>query len=313
MQVSRSPIPLIRSRDDHAGATDRGWRSGKLTRLARGTYVDSKEWSGLPPWQKYLVKVHGAIAANPHRVICDESAAALLGALIAYPKRPVHILLDGGTSREYKGVRTHVSVDQREIIVVDGIRMTSPANTAVDIARSRPPAEALAYADALLRIDPTITPQSLISLNEELVSGRGRRHARWALEHSTGIPESVLESASSAVIDWLGYEPPIMQQQFYFEGERDRSDFYWPDANVVAESDGDLKYSGSLDDPTAAIIKEKRRENRLRRNTSGMARWGWPELEKIEPVDQALRAAGLFPTRPRDTMMLASFRPFGRD
>ncbi|KDA06556.1 hypothetical protein DC31_09160 [Microbacterium sp. CH12i] len=313
MQIVPSPLPFILSRDEGVSHTERGWRSGALKRLARGVYVETARWDALPPWEKQLVRVHAALATDPRRVICGESSATLLGVLIAYPSRPVHVLVSEGTAREYRGIRTHVSVDTREIIVIDGIRLTSPAVTAVDIARSRPPAEALAYADALLRIDVAACPASLLALNESLGSGRGRRQARWALERATGTPESVLESASLAVIEWLGYERPILQQEFFFEGHLDRADFYWPNADIIGESDGDVKYSSDLGDPTRAIVDEKRRENRLRRNTAGLARWGWTELYEIEPADAALRAAGLRPVRPRDTMRLTGLRPFGRD
>lgn len=311
MQIIPSPVPLILSRDEGVSHTERGWRSGALRRLSRGVYVETNSWDALPPWEKQLVRVHSALATDPRRVLFGESAATIIGVMIAYPGRPVHVLVDGGTSREYRGIRTHASVDNREIIVIDGIRMTAPVVTAVDIARARPSAEGLAYADALLRLDETAHPGSLIALNESLGSGRGRRHARWALDRATGTPESVLESASVAVIEWLGYESPILQQEFRFEGHLDRVDFYWPKADVAAEADGDGKYTG--DDPSRAIIDEKRRENRLRRNLSGLARWGWPEMLAIEPVDAALRAAGLRPVRPRDTMRLTNFRAFGMD
>lgn len=313
MQILPSPLPLLLSRDEGISHTERGWRAGTLTRLARGVYVETNRWGPLPPWEKYLVRVHAVVAITPRRIICDESAAALLGVLIAYPSRPVHTLTPEGSAREYRGVRTHVFAEAREIIIVDGIRLTSPAATAVDIARSRPFAEGLAYADALLRLDSTITPVSLVGLNEAMVSGRGRRHARWALDRSSGTPESVLESVSIALIEWLGYESPTLQQEFWFEGHVDRADFYWKGAGIIGEADGDVKYSVAMGDPTTAIVAEKRRENRLRRNTSGLARWGWPEIHEIEPVDAALRAAGLRPVRPRDTMRLASFHQLGRD
>lgn len=313
MQILPSPLPLLLSRDEGVSHTERGWRAGTLTRLARGSYVETEPWNALPPWEKYLVRVHSVIAVDPRRIICGESAAALLGVLIAYPSRPVHVLTAGASSREYRGVRTHAFIEGRDIATIDGIRLTSPTPTAVDIARTRPPAEALAYADALLRVDPATSAASLVALNESLVSGRGRRHARWALTRATGMPESVLESASLAVVEWLGYQTPILQHEFCFEGHLDRSDFYWKDADIIGEADGDMKYSGASDDPTAAIIKEKSRENRLRRNTAGLARWGWRELHEIEPVDAALRAEGLSPERPRDTMRLANFSPLGRN
>lgn len=312
MRILPSPLPLILSRDESAGHTDRRWRSGTLNRLFRGVYVETSTWNPLPPWQKYLVRIHGALAAEPNRVLFGESAAAAVGVLIPHAVRPVHILSPGASSREYRGIRSHVSVDAREIVVVDGVRLTASAHTAVDIARSRPPAEALAYADALLRIDPDATREQFVALNQALVSGRGRRQARWALSRATGLPESPLESASVAVIEWLGYASPTLQHPFFIEGRTYKSDFFWEHERVVGEADGNGKYSTETGNPTEAIIGEKRRENLLRRHTSGMARWGWEDVAEIEPLDVALRATGLRPIRARDTMNLATMRPFGR-
>ncbi|MGW8484343.1 hypothetical protein ACWGJP_14520 [Microbacterium sp. NPDC055903] len=163
-----------------------------------------------------------------------------------------------------------------------------------------------------MRIDPHTTTDVVIALNESLTSGRGRRLARWALERGTALRESPLESASAAVIEWLGYPAPLHQHVFGFEGAEDRGDFFWAEQNVLGEADGTIKYSGADGEQTAAIAAEKSRENRLRRHLSGVVRWGWSELENIQPLDEALRAAGLRPVRNRDSLRLATFRPFGR-
>lgn len=312
MRIVPTPLPLILSRDENGPHTERRWRKGHLKRLFRGVYVEVAAWNDLPPWKKYLVRIHAALAADPDRVLCGESAAAILGVLIPHAARPVHVLSPGRSSREYRGIRSHVSTDPREIIVVDGIRLTSISETAVDIARSRPPAEALAYADALLRLEPRATRDELVAVNQALTSGRGRRHARWALTRATALRESPLESASSAVIEWLGYASPVLQHPFIIDGETFRGDFYWESERILGEADGDTKYTTELGDPTHTIISEKKRENLLRRYTAGMARWGWAEVQKVEPLDEALRAAGLVPLRARDSMNLATMRPFGR-
>ncbi|UJP11551.1 hypothetical protein L2X99_08730 [Microbacterium sp. KUDC0406] len=270
-------------------------------------------WTELPPWEKYLVQVHAAAMVNPDRVFCHESAAALLGVLIAYPTRPVHVLTESSSSRLYKGVRTHTSVDDREAIVEDGIALTAPLSTAVDLARSTAPAEGLAYADALMRIDTAITRPRLLALNEDLGSGRGRQQARWPLGRASGIPESVLESASLAVIEWLGYEVPVLQKTFFFEGFEDRTDFYWAREDAAGEADGLVKYTGEFGDPSVAIIGEKTREDRLRRHLAGFGRWGWDEVVDYDALDATLRSMGLRPVRPRDTMKLSTLRRFGAE
>ncbi|MGM1017627.1 MAG: hypothetical protein ACQEW8_08840 [Actinomycetota bacterium] len=202
-------------------------------------------------------------------------------------------------------MRTHVSRDDREIVRLDGLLLTAPHDTAVDLARTRPEAEALAFANELLRLESTPQPEVLRAINESRSSSRGRRHARWALERADGLPESVLESMSLAVIEWLGFEVPLRQQEFTTEGHRDRADFFWPEESVIGEADGAFKYEG----PHAehSLLMEKRREDRLRARVAGFARWGWPELRDSALLDRRLRAAGVRPSFPRDSAKLARF------
>jgi hypothetical protein len=54
----------------------------------------------------------------------------------------------------------------------------------------------------------------------------------------------------------------------------------------------------------AHFIREKKREDRLRRHEGGFVRWDWGDAIRFEPLDGKLRAAGLAPLYPRQPWLL---------
>lgn len=242
----------------------------------------------------------------PDAVFSHESAAALHGLPGFGDPVMVHLLRDpSGTARTIGGVRTHTTEVPRELMELGGVGLTTPAETAVDIARTRHGAHALAVADAVLRLDTTMTAERLVATNEARGSSRGRRQARWALHRASGVPESTLESVSRAAIEWLGFPDPVLQQWFTSRsGERDRSDMWWPEDKVAGEADGDLKYDGRFGDPAMLLRTRRRRDGRLREHVRSVAHWAWEEVARYAQLRSILLGAGLRRIRPEDTARL---------
>lgn len=126
-----------------------------------------------------------------------------------------------------------------------------------------------------------------------------RRARRWQQLHAFADPraESVGESVSRVLIAELGFAPPELQIEFRLpDGRLARADFYWPEAGLVGEFDGEVKYSRAQDltglDPADAVIAEKRREDGLRALGHGVARWGWAELREPRALRSILHQAG---------------------
>lgn len=304
-----SPIDLHLWRQPDDG--HRNDRIPGMHRVRRGVYADAAQWQALAPWERYLARVHAHLLHAPRSIVVDESAAALWGPSIAWASRPVHILRPGGHGRGSSSLRIHTTHDARDIIEVDGILITSPISTAIDVARNRPWAEGRAYVDALMRIDPSITRENLGAENASRSSSRGALHAGWVFERASAIPESVLESLSLCAIEWAGFELPVLQQEFPHDAGIDRADFFWRAQRIIGEADGDAKYD-LADDPREALREEKRREDRLRRQADGFARWGWQDLGVPGRIESFLRAAGLQPTENSDPALLATLRRIGR-
>ncbi|MCC4906841.1 hypothetical protein [Microbacterium sp. cx-59] len=303
-----APIPLLKARD--VPHPERSIARGELTPVRRGIYASTTHWNALAPWDRYLARVHAVAVSWPDAVFSHESAAVLQGLPVFGDPIIVHLIAGpGATSGVNGGIRVHTGGASRELHVRDGLLMTSPIDTAVDLARSRHEVVGLSAADAALRTDPTATVEALVARNESRHSSRGRRHARWALHRADGAAETVLESASRAAVEWLGYPEPELQWHFGSTayGE-ERSDFWWPGARLAGEADGDLKYDGRFGDAPALLRERRLRDTRIRRRARAVAHWGWTDVADFTALDGILRGAGLVRTFGEDVARLAGMR-----
>jgi len=240
-------------------------------------------------------------------MFCLESAAVLLGMPIFGEPRDVHLLDVGGTTWRQGDVLVHGSSDARDISTIEGHAVTSITDTTVDLCRVLPPASALALADAAARRLAIGGTLPVADMGRSQANRRGVRRLDWVQERTNALAESPGESLSRAVIEWLGYEAPELQVEFSYEGHRDRTDFYWRRQRVLGEADGYGKYDAA--DVEAAklhFIREKQREDRLRRYEGGFVRWDWGDAMQWRRLDRKLAAAGLVPVRSREPAMLAT-------
>lgn len=305
-----SPIRLLRSAD----AQDAGIRPSSHAALARvrsGVYAPRDEWLALPPWDRYLARVHAYALVAPDAIFALESAAALHGLPVFGEPRFIHVFdPERSHSVRYGDVAVHTSADEREVVGERAL-MTSIAHTTVDLARLLPRAQALAVIDAALSVRaPKIDGlASLIQIAEEQVARRGRLQLRWLFARADGRAESVGESVSRAVIEWCGFERPDLQCEIHFEGVTDRVDFFWRDRGIVGESDGYGKYDGDdVDAVKAHFLNEKKREDRLRRHVDGFTRWDLADARRVVPLREKLALAGVPLVRPPQPAMLATLR-----
>ncbi|MFK4835798.1 hypothetical protein ACI3KY_08725 [Microbacterium sp. ZW T2_14] len=283
-------------------------RDSRLHRIRAGVYIAADVWAELKPWERYRVRVLAVARTWKTPVFCLESAAVLQGLPIFGEPSHIHVLSAGGRSWCEGDVIVHGHADAREMADVGGLRVTSVADTAVDLARVLPPALALAVVDAaarLLQADGVALDVSERGRSQS--NRRGVRQLDWVQARATEQSESPGESVSRAVIEWLGYEQPELQREFSYEGVIDRSDFYWRRLRIIGESDGYGKYDAH--DPAAMkahFVREKKREDRLRRHEGGFARWDWGDTIRFAQLDDKLRDAGLTPLHPREPRLLST-------
>lgn len=309
----RSSIALIRARDARQ-AGSRPFEDPLLTRVRPGVYVERSAWDPLPPWDRYFVRVQAFAAQHPRAIFSHESAAALAGLPLFGEPREIHVHdVHRSRSRRFGDVCVHTSMREPSITRSDGgLLMTHPAETVIALARVLPAAFALAVADAAISpsAEMDVDLDRLRSTFDDHLDSRGRRTVEWVLSRARPLSESVGESVSRAVIEWLGYAEPELQTVFRTDGREDRADFFWPARSVIGEFDGMAKYGLPADgmpvDPVARVVAEKRREDRLRRRVRTVARWDWTMVMAPRRLDAVLRDAGLEPIRPRQSGYLAT-------
>ncbi|QAY60762.1 hypothetical protein ET475_12725 [Microbacterium protaetiae] len=283
-------------------------RDRSLLRVRPGVYVRRDEWASLKPWECYELRVEAVASTWSSPVFCLESAAPSLELPVFGEPRFIHLLSSGPHSWREGDVIVHGTRDQREIVVVDGMSVVGLRDTAVDLCRVLPPAFALGVADVALRLlrhsDETL---DFGAFGRAQANRRGIRQLDWIESHADPLAESTGESLSRAVIEWLGYEEPELQVVFHYEGVEDRSDFYWRRQRKIGESDGYGKYDAS--NPAAMkehFVREKKREDRLRRHEDGVIRWDWPDSIRWKPLDRKLAVGGLERVRPMQMSMLST-------
>ncbi|WP_442914480.1 hypothetical protein [Kribbella sp. NBC_01484] len=95
-----------------------------------------------------------------------------------------------------------------------------------------------------------------------------------------------------------GIPAPVLQAVFVDDaGVIGRTDFWFPELDTIVEFDGMLKY---VDGRREILIREKRREDRLRALGLEIVRTTWPDLD--HPGRTALRIREAF-TRSRRTQL----------
>jgi hypothetical protein len=171
---------------------------------------------------------------------------------------------------------------------------TTPARTAIDVARSGSFYQAVCVLDAALYMGASRT--ELETVLRRSVGRTGISIARAALAVADGKSESIGESLSRAMMLSLGGIPmPRLQHTFRTSDGTfvARTDFDWGGL-VAGEFDGYAKYIRYLrpgETVEQAYEREKWREERLRRIGVHVVRWNWDDLTKPERLRHILVAA----------------------
>ena len=151
----------------------------RVTRLRRGAYVDTAVWSRLRPYQRYAARVKATTLMLPDAVLCLESAAVHLGLPVFGEPTDIHLYAPDRTgSRGYRHGTdvVHTSADAKEIVRVDGVRVTSILDTALDLIRVLPLALGVAVVDAALRAGVTREEfEALLAIQRTDAAGAPRR------------------------------------------------------------------------------------------------------------------------------------------
>ncbi len=260
-------------------------RTGKWQRLRAGHYLDSPA-SGLGATGLHLLMTLATAESTSESAITSHCSAAVLHGMAIWdiPLDRVHLTrnrINGGRLSRRLVVHS-AQVEPDEITLVDDIRVTTPARTVLDIARSEGFEQSVALGDSALRQGLTTATE----LREHLRRARHRpgcRRAALVLDFLDGRSESVGESRSRTMLRQQGFPAPEVQARVFSDSEIcvGRVDFLFPDFGVIGEFGGKAEYrtaSRALLPAEQAVTAEMLRDDQLRALGWTVVRWTWDDL-----------------------------------
>lgn len=283
----------------------RAVRDGTLHRVRHGAYTFGDTWRSLDSSQRHLVTAGAVLRSARTPVLLSHVSAALEYGLPLWdlPFGEVHTTrLGGKAGRREAGIRHHqgllLSGDTHEL---NGIPVTSPARTAVDLTTLTDAEHALVPINAMLH-------DGLLTLEDFRARLAGVEH--WpdtlAAHVVKQLANPAVESPGESRTDYLLWATGLPRPQAQFEicdhtgAVIARLDFAWPEHGVFLEFDGRIKYQGLLregESVTDVVLREKRREERVCEITGWRCiRITWSDLSA--PDRLAARVSALLAVGP---------------
>jgi len=172
-------------------------------------------------------------------VVAGFSASALHGAKWISSSRPAEIIHPNRRSPSHLQV-WEASIADDEIASIHGIRMTTPARTALDLACRYPVDEAVPAIDSLARATH-LKPADVGVLVRRYAGRRGMKRARVALDLVDSGAESPRETWLRLLLVRAGIPRPQTQIVVYDEFGQPMAylDMGWKDILVAVEYEGD--------------------------------------------------------------------------
>lgn len=172
-------------------------------------------------------------------VLAGRSAAAMHGTKWLDPRLPAEILHDNRHAPVRLSVWTD-AIDDRDVMTIDGIPVTTPERTAVDMARRYRFDAAIASVDALANA-AHMRPSDIRQLADKYPSARGMPRARRVLQLVDPGAESPKETWLRLLVIRHGFPPPETQIPVYNEYGVLVAvlDMGWRDRKLALDYDGE--------------------------------------------------------------------------
>lgn len=263
-------------------------RAGTLVRLRHGSYARADLVAGLDDRARHLLLARAALHQQRGEVALAGPSAALLHGfdVFGHDLGVVHLArLDLGSGRREAGVVHHVIGPAAGLRVthLGGVLVVSPEDAVWQTALLSSLEGGVVTADSALHQRPTLAGP-LRALVARTRAQPSSRTARLALRLSRAEAESAGESLTRVACFRHGIPSPDLQHEVFDPSGRliGRTDLFWEGARLLGEFDGKIKYGRLLrkgETSTDAVVREKRREDAMRRTRCGMARFTWSEVQ----------------------------------
>lgn len=268
-------------------------RSGRWVRVRRGAYVERAVWDAADPRQRHLLAARAALLA-----VADESVASHDTAALAHGLPDWGLQLDvvsltrpgPRTPRIEAGVRHHLAaLPPAHAGRADAMPVTSPARTALDVARARGFEAGLVCADAALHAGTHAV--DLRRVADVMRQWPGAAAASAVAHAADGRAESPGETLTRIALQEMGFH---VESQVELPEIAARVDFRLVGHRVVVEFDGRSKYASVRGSGDGRILwEEKWREDRIRELGYEVVRLCWADLFGHQRIttERRIRAA----------------------
>jgi hypothetical protein len=263
-------------------------RRGDIVRLRHGVYAARSVVESADAAERHRIDVAAAVAGGREPVWAFGASAALLHGLplpFSVPERISLVRASGADERALRRPSRH------RLVLPDLHVTTGPVNPAFTVTVRGVPAVPAALAALSMGAELSSSRWRTALLDGALWRGAtvdeiaelidlwrhvGHRvNLLEALSRARPGAQTVLETFSRLVFLEGGLPEPILQHPFYDdEGLIGYVDMWWPSLNVIGEADGLVKYATRSD-----VVKEKRREDRLRARGPLVVRWTFEDIE----------------------------------
>ena len=169
----------------------------------------------------------------------------------------------------------------------NGVRVTTPARTVVDLARELPLLDSVVVIDSAMR-RLGVAVAAVHDVLDRCSGWPGSRAARAAVDLADPRAESVLESISRFELVQAGLAPETQCWLLGPDGTAVRVDFLWWEQRTVGEADGLAKYTKFGSSALDPLQLEKIRQEQLERWGLEVVRWGSREIRR-DPAGVAAR------------------------
>jgi hypothetical protein len=328
MLTAVSGTTILLARDEEPNGLRRAVTSGELVRVRRGAYLraasgdaascgdpscgnpgadararpvrSNAERSRL--WAvTHARAVHAQLRA-PH-VLSHSTAALLWGLRLWSVDKVTHLRQRSRAGGDRAGdIVRHVGLPEAHA-VIDGLPVTSLAQTVLDCALTMPVLDALVVTDAALgqglRADEVRDRLALVR------KPNGTARAALVLDLTDGGAESAWETWLRYLAARLGLPRPVLQYAVATHLGTYRVDVAWPEQRVLAEFDGQVKHTdgafGQRYSGRRALVEEKRREDAIA-ETIGLRPIRFMAADARDPDAAARRLLARFPPDIRATI-----------
>ncbi|HET6166280.1 MAG TPA: DUF559 domain-containing protein [Marmoricola sp.] len=286
--------PFTRAEGLAAGITAASMRGPRYRRLGHGVYVDAS----VRPTP--LLAARAALTGYGELAHASHATAARVHGLPIPTLADDHVsVVDRAHRKARSDVRAHVA-REAEVVTVQGVRVSSPRQTFVDLAGLLELVDLVVVGDALVRAGHA-SPDELLAFCSRVRSARAARRAAELVRSGVDSP---METRLRLLLVFAGLPEPEVNRTIRADNGDPirRYDLSWPDVHVIVEYDGrqhieraeqwesDLERREAIDDDGWRIIVVTSR---------GIYR---DPARTVDRVWRILRARGLagLPARPSD-------------